>query len=58
MTTMSEVAPIAGCLGASSDAFDDAMGRFGIGHADQAERDHAALRRAVRQGKIAVYSEE
>ncbi len=54
---VSEVAPIAGYLGTSSDAFDEAMGSFGIAYADQAERDHAALKRAVRQGVITVFNE-
>jgi hypothetical protein len=39
-------------LGGSSDAFDAAMGQFALAYADQAERDHAALRAAVRNGKI------
>lgn len=52
-----EVATIAGYLG-TSDTFDDAMGRFGIAYADQAERDHAALKAAARKGKIAVFKEE
>ena len=43
-----EVATIAGYLGAASEAFENAMGRFGIAYADQAERDHAALKAAVR----------
>ena len=50
-------AVISGYLGGSSDAFDKAMGAFALAYADQAERDHAALRAAVRKGKIAVYQE-
>lgn len=53
-----EVATIAAYLGASSEAFENAMGRFGIAYADQAERDHAALKVAVREGKITVFKEE
>jgi hypothetical protein len=49
-------APIAGYLG-SGDQFDEAMGGFAIGYADQAERDHAALKAAVRRGEIAVHVE-
>jgi len=44
---------IGGYLG-NSEAFDDAMGEFGLAYADQAERDHAALKKAVRSGKVAV----
>src|SRR5262249_32737390 len=50
-------ATISGYLGASSDAFDVAMGKFALVYADQSERDHAALRVAVRRGKIAAQSE-
>jgi hypothetical protein len=48
---------ISGYLGLSSDEFDKAMGRFALAYADQAERDHAALKAAVRKGKITVYQE-
>jgi uncharacterized protein (DUF2252 family) len=47
-------ATISGYLGGSSDAFDAAMGKFALAYADQAERDHAALKAAVRNGKIAA----
>ena len=47
---------IAGYLG-KSDRFDEAVGKFAIGYADQAERDHAALRAAVRAGLIEVQLE-
>jgi hypothetical protein len=50
-------ATISGYLGSSSDAFDRAMGKFALAYADQAEHDHAALKAAVRKGKIAVYQE-
>jgi len=49
-------ATIGGYLGSSED-FDEAMGRFAVAYADQAERDHAALKHAVRLGKIDVYAE-
>ena len=39
-------------------SFDEAMGRFAIAYADQAERDHATLKAAVRAGKITVQVEE
>jgi hypothetical protein len=47
---------IVGYLG-SSPTFDDAMGKFGIAYADQAEADHAALQAAVRSGLIEVQVE-
>jgi uncharacterized protein (DUF2252 family) len=50
------VSQISGYLG-SGDEFDEAMGRFGIAYADQAERDHAALKAAVRKGKVPVMRE-
>ena len=52
----SGVAEIAGYLG-SSDQFDEAMGDFAIAYADQAERDHAALKAAVRRGAVTVAQE-
>ena len=48
-----EVAGIAGYLG-SGDQFDEAMGDFALAYADQAERDHAALKAAVRKGSVTV----
>lgn len=48
---------VAGYLG-TSDAFDEAMGDFAIAYADQAERDHAALKSAVKAGRIQVRIEE
>jgi uncharacterized protein (DUF2252 family) len=47
-------ATISGYLGGSNEAFDTAMGKFALAYADQAERDHAALKAAVRNGKIAA----
>lgn len=55
---VSEVsATISGYLGSSSDEFDKAMGRFALAYADQAEHDYAALKAAVRKGKVTVYQE-
>ncbi len=51
-----DAAEVAGYLG-SSDQFDEAMGAFAVAYADQAERDHAALKAAVRKGEIEVYTE-
>jgi len=47
---------ISGYLGSKGD-FDTAMGRFALAYADQAERDHAALKAAVRAGIIDVQME-
>jgi uncharacterized protein (DUF2252 family) len=44
---------ISGYLG-KQDEFDEAMGKFALAYADQAERDHAALKAAVRKGVISV----
>jgi uncharacterized protein (DUF2252 family) len=48
---------ISGYLGRKSDQFDEAMGKFAVAYADQAERDHAALRAAVRAGIVEVQLE-
>lgn len=48
---------ISGYLGSQGN-FDEAMGEFAIAYADQTERDHAALKAAVRAGKIQVQMEE
>ena len=44
-------------LGRKSDQLDQAMGKFALTYADQAERDHAALRAAVRAGIVEVQLE-
>ena len=49
-------ATISGYLGSSSK-FDEAMGKFALAYADQAERDYGALKTAVRKGEITVYRE-
>jgi hypothetical protein len=41
----------------NSDKFDEAIGDFSIVYADQTERDHAALKAAVRTGRIKVDQE-
>ena len=46
-----DAASIAAYLG-KSGAFDAAVGRFAVAYADQNEKDHAALKSAVRAGKI------
>jgi uncharacterized protein (DUF2252 family) len=50
-------ATISGYLGSSSDEFDQAIGRFAVAYADHAERDHAALKAAVKKGDIEAYLE-
>jgi len=50
-------ATISGYLG-TSDQFDEAMADFAVAYADQAERDYAALKAAVKNGKIKAYREE
>jgi uncharacterized protein (DUF2252 family) len=52
----SEPALISGYLG-RSDKFDQAIADFALAYADQAERDHRALERAVRAGKLEVLLE-
>jgi len=42
---------ISGYLG-KSDAFDKALAAFSVAYADQNERDHAALKRAIRNGTV------
>ena len=44
---------ISGYLGKGDD-FDEAMGKYALAYADQAEQDHAALNAAVRAGIIDV----
>lgn len=46
-----DAAMICGYLG-RSDAFDQALGKFALAYADQTEKDHAALDRAVKSGRV------
>ena len=46
-----DAAMIAGYMG-SSEIFDDAMGDFAAEYADQAQHDHRAFVRAIREGRI------
>jgi uncharacterized protein (DUF2252 family) len=48
---------ISGYLG-KSDEFDKAIAAFSIAYADQNEKDHAALKRAIRDGKVEAAFEE
>jgi hypothetical protein len=48
-----ETAKIAGYMG-KSDTFDEAIADFSVAYADQGEKDHEALTKAVRAGKLEV----
>ena len=50
-------AVISGYVG-KSDAFDKALAAFSVAYADQTERDHASLKRAIRQGRVKAVVEE
>ena len=51
-------AALSGYMG-TSDSFDRALASFSFAYADQNEKDHAALERAIRAGKVeARYEEE
>jgi uncharacterized protein (DUF2252 family) len=50
-------ATLSGYMG-KSDTFDRAMAAFSLAYADQNEKDHAALDRAVRKGKVKAVFEE
>jgi uncharacterized protein (DUF2252 family) len=50
-------AMLSGYMG-KSDAMDRALAAFSTAYADQNEKDHAALARAIRTGKVAAITEE
>ena len=52
-----EPAVISGYLG-KSDVFDKAIAAFSVAYADQNEKDHAVLKRAIRDGKVEAVVEE
>ncbi|MGO9066191.1 MAG: DUF2252 domain-containing protein [Myxococcaceae bacterium] len=52
-----DAALISGYLG-KSDAFDNALAAFSVAYADQNEKDHAALKRAIRVGKVEALIEK
>ena len=52
-----DAAMISGYLG-KSDTFDNAIAAFSITYADQNEKDHAALNRAIRNGKVKAVIEK
>ena len=51
-----EPAKISGYLG-KSDKFDRAVADFSIAYADQSERDHKVLMKAVKDGRLEVIIE-
>ena len=51
-----DAATISGYLG-KSDAFDRALGEFALAYADQTRKDHAALVKAIRSGRIEALQE-
>ena len=52
-----DAATISGYLG-KSDAFDHALGEFALAYADQIQNDHAALGKAIRNGRVEALAEE
>jgi len=48
---------ISGYVG-KSDVFDKALAAFSVAYADQNEKDHAALKRAIGDGKVEAFIEE
>ena len=48
---------ISGYMG-KSDRFDEAIADFSIAYADQGERDHKTLTKAVRAGKVEAFIED
>lgn len=52
-----DAATISGYLG-KSDVFDQALGEFALAYADQTERDHAALKAAVKARRVEALVEE
>jgi uncharacterized protein (DUF2252 family) len=52
-----DAAMISGYLG-QSDAFDQALARFALAYADQTERDHAVLVKAVKAGRVQAITDK
>jgi hypothetical protein len=50
-------AVLSGYMG-KSDAFDKAIAAFSMAYADQNEKDHAALKKAIRSGKLEAVVED
>ena len=52
-----DAATISGYLG-KGDTFDRALGAFALAYADQTQKDHATLVKAIRSGRIEALAEE
>lgn len=52
-----DAATISGYLG-KTDEFDQAIGEFALAYADQTKRDHSALVKAARAGRVQALVEE
>ena len=52
-----DAATISGYLG-KSDTFDRALGTFALAYADQTQKDHATLAKAIRSGRVKALAEE
>ena len=52
-----DAAVIGGYMG-KSDVFDKSLASFSVAYADQNEKDHAALRHAIRAGRVKAVFEE
>ena len=52
-----DAAMLSGYMG-NSDTFDKAIAKFSFAYADQNEKDHAALMKAIKSGKLEAEFEE
>ena len=52
-----DAATISGYLG-KSDTFDRALSAFAVAYADQTQKDHAVLVKAIRSGRVQALAEE
>ena len=52
-----DAALLSGYLG-NSDTFDQALAQFSIAYADQNEKDHSSMKKAIKAGRIEAESEE
>ena len=52
-----DAATISGYLG-KGDTFNRALGTFALAYADQTQKDHAVLVKAIRSGRVQALAEE
>ena len=52
-----DAATISGYLG-KGDTFNRALGTFALAYADQTQKDHATLAKAIRSGRVKALAEE